>query len=207
MYSQKTYGASYYFDFVEGGDNEDIEIVRETNLIDYLPFFYANSDKVKMLMESDNLELDYLKAYVRDLQKNLYVNTATWGLEYYEQDLGLVTDKTVSYEERRERIKSKMRGSGTTTKQMIQHTAQAFSGGEVDVIENFNEYSFIVKFVGIKGIPKNLALFKEMLEEIKPAHLSYELAFTYTVWNMVMANNPTWSSLNSETWLDMMMYE
>ena len=208
MYSKKIYGVSPYLDIPKKAqDKEEIEIKRETDLLEYLPSFYHNSDVIKSFMESNSIEVDTLKAYVEDLSKNLYIKTATWGLDLFEEELGLATDKSISYEERRERILAKKRGNGTTTKAMIKNTAEAFSGGEVEVIENFNDYSFVVKFVGIKGIPKNLTLFKNMIEEIKPAHLNYELAFTYTVWNMVMATDNTWSDFNSKTWVELMTYE
>ena len=208
MYSKKTYGVSSYLDIEKVKEEQDkIEIKREADLLEYLPSFYHNSDIIKSFMESNNVEVDTLKAYVEDLSKNLYVKTATWGLNLFEEELGLATDKSISYEERRERILAKKRGNGTTTKAMIKNTAEAFSGGEVEVIENFSDYSFIVKFVGIKGIPKNLTLFKNMIEEIKPAHLNYELAFTYTVWSMVMATDNTWNDFSSKTWVELMTYE
>ena len=207
MYSKKIYGVSPYLDIPKKAqDKEEIEIKREANLLEYLPSFYHNSDVIKSFMESNSIEVDILKAYIEDLSKNLYVKTATWGLDLFEEELGLVTDKSVSYEERRERILAKKRGNGTTTKAMIKNTAEAFSGGEVEVIENFSDYSFIVKFVGVKGIPKNLALFKQMIEEIKPAHLNYELAFTYTVWDMIMSKNNVWNDFNGQTWVDLMSY-
>ena len=207
MYSKKIYGVSPYLDIPKKAqDKEEIEIKRETDLLEYLPSFYHNSDVIKSFMESNSIEVDTLKAYIEDLSKNLYVKTATWGLDLFEEELGLVTDKSISYEERRERILAKKRGSGTTTKAMIKNTAEAFSGGEVEVIEKFNEYSFIVKFVGVRGIPKNLALFKQMIEEIKPAHLNYELAFTYTVWNMIMSNSNVWNDFSNKTWLELMSY-
>lgn len=208
MYSKKIYGVSSYLDIPSKHEEDDkVEIKRETDLLEYLPSFYHNSDIIKSFMESNSIEVDILKAYMNDLVKNLYVKTATWGLDLFEEELGLVTDKSISYEERRERILAKKRGNGTTTKAMIKNTAEAFSGGEVEVIENFNDYSFIVKFVGVKGIPKNLALFKKMIEEIKPAHLNYELAFTYTVWNMVMAKSNIWNDFNNKTWVELMAYE
>ena len=208
MYSKKIYGVSPYLDIPKKEqDKEEIEIKRETNLLEYLPSFYHNSDVIKSFMESNSIEVDTLKAYIEDLSKNLYVKTATWGLDLFEEELGLATDKSISYEERRERILAKKRGNGTTTKAMIKNTAEAFSGGEVEVIENFNDYSFVVKFVGVKGIPKNLTLFKNMIEEIKPAHLNYELAFTYTVWSMVMATDNTWNDFNNKTWVELMTYE
>ena len=208
MYSKKTYGVSSYLDIEEVKEEQDkIEIKREADLLEYLPSFYHNSDVIKTFMESNSIEVDTLKAYIEDLSKNLYVKSATWGLDLFEEELGLATDKSISYEERRERILAKKRGNGTTTKAMIKNTAEAFSGGEVEVIENFSDYSFIVKFVGIKGIPKNLTLFKNMIEEIKPAHLNYELAFTYTVWSMVMATDNTWNDFNNKTWVELMTYE
>ena len=206
MYSKKIYGVSPYLDIPKKEqDKEEIEIKRETDLLEYLPSFYHNSDVIKSFMESNSIEVDTLKAYIEDLSKNLYVKTATWGLDLFEEELGLVTDKSISYEERRERILAKKRGNGTTTKAMIKNTAEAFSGGEVEVIENFNDYSFIVKFVGILGIPKNLTLFKNMIEDIKPAHLNYELAFTYVVWDI--AKGLSWESIAHKTWTQLKTYE
>ena len=206
MYSKKTYGVSPYLDIPKKEqDKEEIEIKRETDLLEYLPSFYHNSDAIKSFMESNSIEVDTLKAYIEDLSKNLYVKTATWGLDLFEEELGLVTDKSISYEERRERILAKKRGNGTTTKAMIKNTAEAFSGGEVEVIENFNDYSFVVKFVGVLGIPKNLTLFKNMIEEIKPAHLNYELAFTYVVWDI--AKGLSWESIAHKTWTQLKTYE
>ena len=208
MYSKKIYGVSPYLDIPKvKEENNELEIKREADLLEYLPGFYHNSDVIRSFMESNSIEVDTLKAYVEDLSKNLYIKTATWGLDLFEEELGLATDKSISYEERRERILAKKRGNGTTTKAMIKNTAEAFAGGEVEVIENFNDYSFIVKFVGVLGIPKNLTLFKNMIEEIKPAHLNYELAFTYTVWNMIMSKKVIWNNFSNETWVDLMSYE
>ena len=89
---------------------------------------------------------------------------------------------------------------------MINNTAEAFRGGEVDIIENFEDYSFIVKFVGVKGIPQNITLFKQMIEEIKPAHLSYELAFTYTTWGMIQEKNMLWDDVKTNTWNEIRTY-
>ena len=206
MYSKKIYGVSPYLDIPKiQEENNELEIKRESNLLEYLPSFYHNSDIIKSFMESNNIEVDILKAYIEDLSKNLYVKTATWGLDLFEEELGLITDKSVSYEERRERILAKKRGNGTTTKAMIKNTAEAFSGGEVDIIENFKDYSFTVKFVGTKGIPKNITLFKQMIEEIKPAHLNYELAFTYLAWKM--AKSFSWESIANKTWSQVKAYE
>ena len=86
---------------------------------------------------------------------------------------------------------------------MMKNVAQAFSGGEVDILENFSDYSFIVQFIGIKGIPKNMQGLIDMIETIKPAHLGYSFKYTYTVWNFL--SKLTWQ--NNKTWDDLKIYE
>ena len=149
------------------------------NLIDMLPSFYHNSDFVKAYISSQSVEHSFIKESIEDLVNNLYVNTATWGLDYFEEKLGLQTDKSKSYEERRERIKAKKIGTGTTTVKMIKDTALAFECGEIDITEMYADYMFKIKFISQKGRPKNLEDFKSAIDEIKPAHLAYILEFMF----------------------------
>lgn len=149
------------------------------NLLDMLPPFYHNSTFVKACMSSQNVERNFIKESIEDLVNNLYVDTATWGLDYFEEELGLKTDKSKTYEERRERIKAKKRGNGTTTIKMIKDTALAFDCGEVEITEMYNDYAFKLKFVSEKGRPKNIEDFKSAIDEIKPAHLAYILEFMF----------------------------
>ena len=149
------------------------------NLIDMLPSFYHDSDFVKSYMSSQSVEHNFIKESIEDLVNNLYVNTATWGLDYFEEKLGLQTDKSKTYEERRERIKAKKRGNGTTTIKMLKDTALAFECGEIDITEMYADYMFKIKFISQKGRPKNLEDFKSAIDEIKPAHLAYILEFMF----------------------------
>ena len=56
MYSKKIYGVSPYLDIPKKEqDKEEIEIKRETNLLEYLPSFYHNSDVIKSFMESNRI--------------------------------------------------------------------------------------------------------------------------------------------------------
>ena len=59
------------------------------NLINMLPSFYHNSDFVKSYMSSQSVEHNFIKESIDDLVNNLYVNTATWGLDYFEEELSV----------------------------------------------------------------------------------------------------------------------
>lgn len=141
---------------------------------------------------------------IPDFLSQLFIKTATWGLDYWEKELGLVTNRSHSYIRRREIIMAKLRGSGTSTKERIKSVAEAFSGGEVEVIEYNSEYRFEVKFIGVLGIPPNMAGFLAMLEEIKPAHLGYSISYTYTVWDMLMPL--VWNEAKTRTWSQIRTY-
>lgn len=204
MYGSSLYGTIGYSNSSYSSD--DIN-KRSPDLMAYMPDYYHNSRVVINELNSQSYEVGKLLVTLDDIEKQLYINTATWGLEIYEKIYGIETNLNASYEDRREVIKAKMRGQGTITKAMIKNTAEAFSGGEVEIIEHPEDYYFIVKFVGVKGIPRNMSAFINMLEDIKPAHLDYELQYSYTVWNTVKAENVTWSNAKINTWDQLKTYE
>jgi hypothetical protein len=49
--------------------------------------------------------------------------------------------------------------------------------------------------------------FKNMLEDIKPAHLGYVFEYTYTVWNVLKEKNLTWTNSIIKTWDELKVYE
>ena len=61
----------------------------------------------------------------------------------------------------------------------------SYSFAEVDVIENPADYSFIIKFVGTKGLPPNMADLTITIEEIKPAHLSFTFEYIFNTHSQV----------------------
>jgi len=171
----------------------------------YLPQYWQEIQEMKELQETLGIEIGTLNSAASEIIDQWFINTATWGLDLWERELGISVDRSNSYERRREIILAKLRGAGTTTKEMIQSTAIAFAGGEVEVQEYPAEHCFVVQFVGIKGIPPNMAGLIHAIEEIKPAHLSYRFKYTYTTWDMV--SGLTWDEASKKTWSKLRTYE
>ncbi|WP_246608366.1 YmfQ family protein [Paenibacillus agaridevorans] len=178
--------------------------VMPPDLMAYLPAYWHGIRDMVELQTTLAKELGISIASAADLANQFYVSTATWGLSYWEQEFGLATDPSMSYEWRREIIFAKLRGHGTVTKQMLIGVAAAFSGGEVDVLEYPDEYRFVIQFIGVLGVPANLAGFMAMLEQIKPAHLSVSFLYTYTIWDMV--SDLTWQEAGTRTWGQLRTY-
>lgn len=204
MYGTSQYGlVNYCVDTITADEINKYKV----DLTKYVPTFISEISEMKVIYDVQGTELGSLLYYLDDILKQFFIDTATWGLIYWEEEYGIETNLDMSYEDRRTILKAKKRGQGTTTKEMIKNVAKSFSGVEVNIIEDNANYSFIVKFIGIKGIPKNMEAFKNMLEDIKPAHLGYVFEYTYTVWNVLKEKNLTWISSEVKTWDELKVYE
>lgn len=206
-YGESSFGILKYGEGTQP-DDKGIEPYKP-DLMKYLPqnkSFYLNSGIMKAIQDAYSTEFGYIYFFIEDFLKQfLTPATATWGLAFWEQELGLKTDISKSYEERREIIMSRIRGIGTIGKNVIKRAAETFSGGEVDIIEYPAEYRFVVKFVGIRGVPKNMASFIEMIEDLKPAHLVYSFEYTFTWWDLL--KELTWAQAGTMTWNQLREYE
>lgn len=167
-------------------------------LLNYLPSYYGKSKVFSSLLHTYEEEIKKNNNSILDLQCQMFLDTATWGLEAWEKELNINTDLSRSYEERRELIKSKLRGTGTCTVEMIKNAALAYTNAEIDVIEDNANATFVVKFVSVKGIPKDIQAFKKTIDAIKPAHMTYSLEYTYTIWSEVKL--ATWNQIKKGTW-------
>lgn len=162
------------------------------DLMKYLPRYWHEIKEMQALQNSLGIEVSELQCVVVSTLDQMFVSTATWGLDLWEKELAIETNKSLSDEFRREIIMAKMRGTATTTKALIKSVAVAFSNGEVEVIEENEKYVVKIKFVGTRGVPSNLEDFKKMLSQIIPAHLVIEYVFTYMTWKEFNSYDKTW---------------
>ena len=58
---------------------------------------------------------------------------------------------------------------------MMKNVAASFVNGEIEIIEYASEYLFAVKFMSKQGVPYNLADIQKVIEDIKPAHLQWNI--------------------------------
>ncbi len=155
------------------------------NLMELLPDYYIGNKTMEELQGILATDINSLVANIGETIDQCFIGTATSLLSRYEKIYGIQVDVSKSDEFRRERIKAKIRGTGTVTKDMIRETASSYSNGEVEVIEDNANSSFKVKFIGTKGIPANMVDLTLTINEIKPAHLSFSFEYTYNIQSML----------------------
>ena len=103
----------------------------------------------------------------------------------YERFMELDYKNGWSLQDRKDRIIYTLLSKNIFTPHVLKEQAKIFTNGEIEVIENYNDYSFIIKFTSVVGIPSNLDNFKNFIHINKPAHLNFSIEFRYNTHNQV----------------------
>ena len=170
------------------------------------PWYYEISRVFHSYLQAVGVELDSFKQGVEEILDQFFVQTATWSLDRWEQELGLSSYAGKPDDQRRSRIISKIRGMGTITITLIKNVAESYVYGTVEVTEQPAAYSFTIKFLDPRGIPPNLADLQAAIEEIKPAHLAVQYEFTYTTHGQLKAWGLTYGDLKALTYEEIKTY-
>lgn len=178
-------------------------------LFSYLPGYYETSRIMRSDAETKGQEMDLLYAALNETLDQFFVRTATWGLEIWERELDIAVDLAKPIEQRRSVVESKLRGGGVFSGKMVRNVAAAYEQGEIDVEFRPQEWAFTITFVGTRGLPPNLDDLKAAIENIKPAHLAVEYAFTYLRWDELDSKKLTWDQFDAlhQTWNELEVWK
>lgn len=143
------------------------------NLVDLLPYRLQSAPVVDF-ENAIQPAMDKLEAAFWTMTDNIIVDTATDWLPLWEWAYGLTGTGTI--EARRAAVKAKMRGAATTTEELIRSVARAYSDSEPDLIVDNPKYSFyLYLYSNVGDTPEDLDNLRRVIEEIKPAHLAFEI--------------------------------
>lgn len=147
----------------------------------YLPQGFEHSPEVTAL--TGVLEQGVARVWnARDgFFDQLTLGTATWGLAWWEEALGIPTEAGKSHAFRRSRIRAKLRGQGVTTPGMLAAVASSYTDMDVELEELFGDYTVKFWFIGGLGEPVNLEALGQDLAVLMPAHLAWAFAFRHQI--------------------------
>jgi uncharacterized protein YmfQ (DUF2313 family) len=163
------------------------------DLLRYLPKYERNSRVIKEILFSAAKELFNTQKNMEDLQQQFFVVTATWGLDIWEEMLGLQKVELLE-EERRQRIFNKLLSNTIATKYFVEKYLKNIIGKDIEVYEDFDNYSLLIPNWE-DGIPTNILQIVYPLREFIPAHL--KLIFEYRTWGWLDSKNWTWEYFDS----------
>lgn len=127
------------------------------------------------LYQLAGIQVDDLQKWTRELREQAFPQTATWGLRFFEERLGLPVNESMPVEERRRRILTKMTTEWPITKRRMEIIASEAAGLPAEIVQNIAPYTFLVLFQDDDSPSLNLVSVQDAIEEAKPAHLAYEM--------------------------------
>ncbi|MGL5125918.1 MAG: putative phage tail protein, partial [Fusobacteriaceae bacterium] len=116
----------------------------------------------------------------------------------WEGWLELTSEPNWTLQDRIDRIIYTINSKGFFTKKWLKEQANIFTNGIIEVVESFENWHFVVKFMSVIGLPPNLDNFGKMVDLNKPSHLTWEYEFRYRTWGELEPR--TWGELEPFTW-------
>ena len=151
----------------------------DRKLTDQMPERYLNSPEVGAAAGILWVLGEAFRDCVLDWLEQLTIDTATWGLKYWEQAYGVTPQITDTVEERPGRVKAKMRSPQAVTAAMLENLTDSYINGQSVVTELPRQHKVQIQFNGDYGIPSNLDSLTAALLEVLPSHVTYEYLYRY----------------------------
>jgi len=140
----------------------------------YISPIYEQSVIMQAVMEAIGVEWDDVDRLTDEVFAQLFPQTATWGIVYWERLVGIPRNDSLSIEQRRTRVLTRMQTRWPMTKEQMEQLIRTFSQHKQAFIrEFFDQYRFEVLFSLTQSV--DLGTVYEVIEEAKPAHLGYSL--------------------------------
>lgn len=164
-------------------DNDITESDIEKYFVDlkkYVPDFIYNDPSTQPAFLVQGRMLGTVRYYIQDLINQCFISTATWSLDIWEKEYGIISNENDSLETRRSRILAKKKGWLTMTVDNIRNICNEFVD-KTTVVTHNEDYYFELFLENInKGFTNFLQDLVNIIEELKPAHLGahYELVET-----------------------------
>ena len=149
---------------------------RAQAIVDYISPLYGEDYVGLWLIEIIGAAIGGVENLCEDLQNQTNPCTATWALDYYEDEYGLPRNPALTIEQRRERILTRGRKRAPyNPARMCEAISAALNGVETVITENTAKNTFTVH---LREAVDDITPAIDMIEEMKPAQLIYTILTT-----------------------------
>jgi hypothetical protein len=175
-----------------------------TNISDKLkeqvPDFVANIPIMDNIYNAQANKLEEIKSINEDVFNQLFVETATWGLELWERFCGLLVRNDLDYLTRRAKIRAHLASYRSVSKSVIKEIAKDFGFRDVEIIEDYAPYVVKLIFDNSDESKINVTDLIQTLRDMCPAHLDLIYLFVYKSWKDIHDKNMTFDTLKLYQW-------
>lgn len=145
---------------------------------------YGKSYVGKWLFQVMGMEMEEARRYFEELRLQAFPETATWGLEYWEQRYGLPTEPNKNIESRRQAVVAKRNTRASMSPARVEFIISNLTGGKkVEAVENVAPYTFQVIIEDTPGESVDVDVVTACIRKLKPSHQRFELGIKTPIHN------------------------
>lgn len=157
-------------------------------IIDYLSPVYGEAYVFLWILQAIGTALDEAKAASEEYIKQVSPATATWTLGYWESQYGLITDPSMTIEQRHKRILTEIQSKAPINPEKIRKILSTMGECEIIIDENSGPNTFAV-YVQEQIDEETKKEMLAFLDKTKPAHLIYEFSVSDHMYSVAAAYN------------------
>ncbi len=156
-------------------DDKDLRNLILTNelgnqMLNMVAPVYDKSAVALYLFQALGIVLSKEVDFIPDMINQMFPQTATWGLKYWEEEYGILPDESKSLDQRRKVLMSAIYKKSPMTPKRLEQIVESITGFDCEIIENIEPNTFLVT---IRGYFPNIQIVKDSLNKKSPAHLNY----------------------------------
>lgn len=170
-------------------------------LLDYLPSFVGGTKEVKTIMDIEQIEIDNLFAYVKEILNNMFVlDSNEYGVKRYEKIVDIVPRLSISLEQRKLDILSLYNQIPPYTYEKLQDILVSIVG-EDGFKSSLDIPNFKLNILLKRDKIVYLDTINEMLERIVPVNIIFKINVDYNTWGDVKVF--TWGYVKKAKWKEL----
>lgn len=141
-------------------------------MLDSVSTIYNNSKFTLYVFNALGVVLSKETEFISgDFINQIFPQTATWGLDMWEYEYGIPTDRTKPIEERRAYLQSVMFKNNAMTPYRIKQFIKGITGFDIDIEENYAPNTIKIYIRGYAE--SSINQIKNELNKKLPAHINY----------------------------------
>lgn len=155
---------------------------------------YGKSEIEQAIYEAIGAEFDDADQLADDILLQLFPQTATWGLSFWEKRVSIITNLNESIDKRRKKVITKMQTKWPLTPERMANILKNYTNADITITEGVAESTFQVLLSTTGEIGEPFEEIIDKIKKIKPSHMASKIAIKYITKIYMSISSSSWRS-------------
>lgn len=154
--------------------NKILKNEKAREILGWLPPVYSDAYVFLWLLQVIGVSIDDMESWALEYGKQAVPQTATWSIPYWEERYGILSNSSLTTQQRRNQIVNKRRTRAPMPPKKVEDIITNITNVPTKIKENTGKNQFIVDCIGYITPGMRRQVEKE-IDRLKPSHLIYTI--------------------------------